>query len=192
MIEHGPDQLGFFRVEDRLDLDHAVLRVATANIATLFIIQWVRTLAVTLHERVLARELLELGGRHEACVVEQQGLVRRGGDTHQRAHLGVRNFAAPERIIDRREPGELAGNPHALPRSDQVPADPPGEPVGTRHCALDMPAAAFVELTDIGEQAMQGSIDVRCLLRDPLPQLLELATHDDCIACDSDMPVGAG
>ena len=182
MVEHGPDQLGFFGMEDGFDLDHAVLGVAAADVATLLVVQRVRVLAVTLHERVLARQLLELRGRHEPRVVEQQGLVRRRRDAQQRAHLRVRDFAAPERIIDRRELGELAGDPHALPRGDQIPADPPGEPVRTRHRALNMPAAALVELAQIGEQAMHGGIEVRRLFRNPLPQLLELAIHGDCIA----------
>jgi hypothetical protein len=37
------------------------------------------------------------------------------------------------------------------------------------------------------QPAIHGGIEVRRLFRDPLPQLLELAVHGDCIACDPDM-----
>jgi hypothetical protein len=187
VIEHGPDQLGFFRVEHGLDLDHAVLGVAAADIAALLIIPRVRVLAVALHEGVLARQLFELRGRHQPRIVEQQRLVRRRCHAHHRAHLRVRHHAAPERIINRREPGELAGDPHALSCGDQIPANPPGEPVCTRHRTLRVPAAARVELAQIGEQAMHGGIDVRGLFRNPLPQLLELAIHRDWIAHEPDI-----
>jgi hypothetical protein len=52
-----------------------------------------------------------------------------------------------------------------------------------------VPTAALVELTEISEQSMQGGVEVRRLFRNPLPQLLKLAIHDDCIASSSDMPI---
>ena len=91
-----------------------------------------RVLGMTLHEGVLARQLLELGGGHEACVVEQQGFVGRRRDAHQRSYLRVRDFAAPERIV-------IAGNSASLlatrTRSRAVTSSQP-----TRHdiqCAHD-------------------------------------------------------
>jgi len=36
---------------------------------------------------------------------------------------------------------------------------------------------------------MHGCIEVCCLFRNPLTQLLELAIHGDCIASNSDMPI---
>jgi len=113
------------------DLDHAVFGIAAADVATLLVVQRVRIPTMALYQRVLARQLLELRGRHEPRVVEQQRLVRRRCDAHQRPDLRVRDFATPERIIDPRERGELAGDPHALPCGDQIPADPPGKPVRT-------------------------------------------------------------
>jgi len=41
----------------------------------------------------------------------------------------------------------------------------------TRRRALNVPAAAFVELMQIGKQAIHGSIAVRRLLRNPFPCL---------------------
>jgi hypothetical protein len=87
VIEHGPHQLRLLGVEHGFDLDHAVFGVAAADVTPLHITGGVRVLAVTLHERVLARQLLELGGRHEPRVVEQQDLVGRRRDAHHRADL---------------------------------------------------------------------------------------------------------
>jgi len=87
VVEHGPHQLGLFGVEDGLDLDHAVLGVAPADVPALHVVVGARILAMTLHERILATHLLELSGGHEPGVLEQQGLVRRCRDAHHRAHF---------------------------------------------------------------------------------------------------------
>lgn len=58
------------------------------------------------------------------------------------------------------------------------PADSPGEPVRARPGALNVPASAPVEFTQISEQPMHRCIEVRRLLRDPLTQLLELSIHE--------------
>jgi hypothetical protein len=55
MVQHGPDQLGLLGVEDSFDLDHAILGVAAADVATLLVAHGVWGLAMTLHERILAR-----------------------------------------------------------------------------------------------------------------------------------------
>jgi hypothetical protein len=49
-----------------------ILGVAPANVATLLVARRVRILAMTLHQRVLARQLLELRRRHQPRVIEQQ------------------------------------------------------------------------------------------------------------------------
>jgi hypothetical protein len=54
VVEHGPDQLGFLGMRHGFDLDHAVVGIAAANVATLLVTQVMRVLAMTLHERVLA------------------------------------------------------------------------------------------------------------------------------------------
>jgi hypothetical protein len=59
--------------------------------------------------------------------------------------------------------------------------------VRARRRALDVPATARVELTQIGEQPMHRSIKVRRLLGDPLAQLIQLAMHDDCISFQYDI-----
>jgi hypothetical protein len=62
-------------VQHGLDLDHAILGIAAANVAALHVPHRVRVLTMTLHERVLARQLLELRRRHEPRVVQQQDLM---------------------------------------------------------------------------------------------------------------------
>jgi hypothetical protein len=54
MVEHRPDDLGLFRVQHGLDLDHAILGIAPAYVAPLFIDLRMRVLAVAQHQRVLA------------------------------------------------------------------------------------------------------------------------------------------
>jgi hypothetical protein len=54
VVEHGPDQLGLFGMEDGFDLDHAILGVTAAEAATLRVAQGMRVLAMTLNERVVA------------------------------------------------------------------------------------------------------------------------------------------
>ena len=54
VVEHGPDQLGFFRVQHGLDLDHPVFGITPADVATLLVVQRVRVPAVAMHQRVLA------------------------------------------------------------------------------------------------------------------------------------------
>jgi hypothetical protein len=112
-------------------------------------------------------------------VVEQQDLVLGRRDADEGAHLRIRDFTAPEGIPDHREFAELASHADSLAPGDQVPADPPGEPVRTRRRALNVPTAALVELTQIGEEAIHGGIEVCRLFRNPLPQLLEITIHDD-------------
>ena len=55
MVEHGPDQLGLLRMQDGLDLDHAVLGIAATDEAALLIVHRVRLLAMPLDPCVLAR-----------------------------------------------------------------------------------------------------------------------------------------
>jgi hypothetical protein len=187
MVEHGPDQLRLLGVEHGLDLDHAVLEVAPADVAALLIDLRVRILIVPLHECVLAAQLLELRGGHQPRVVEQQRLVLRRRDAQQRADLRVRHLAAPQRIVDPRELGQLARDAHVIARRHQIPADAPGQPVRARRRALDMPATARIERAQIGEQPMHRGIEVCRLLGDPLAQLLQFAIHDDLLSSDSDI-----
>jgi hypothetical protein len=166
-------------MEDRFDLDHAVLGVTAADAATLRVAQRMRVLAMTLHEGVLAGQLLELSGGHEPRVVEQQNLVLGCRDAYQGAHLRIRDFTAPEGIADHGEFAELTRHADALAPGDQVTANPPGEPVRARQRALRVPAAALVELTQIGEESIHGGIEVGCLFCNPFPELLEIAIHGD-------------
>ncbi len=166
-------------MEDGFDLDHAIFGVAAADVTPLQVTSGVWVLAMTLHEGVLARQLLELRGGHEACVVEQQGFVGRRRDAHHRAYLRVRDFAAPERIVDRGELGELIGDAHALPGRDGLPADPPRQPVCTRQRALDVPAAALIKLAEIREEPVHGGIEVCGLFCDAFAELLQIAIHGD-------------
>jgi hypothetical protein len=177
LIEHGPHQFGLVGVEDGLDLDHTILGVAAADVAALRVVVGARVLAMTLHERVPATQLLELRGGHEPRVLEQQGLVCRRCDAHHRAHLRVRHLAPSQGVFDRGKLGELAGDAHAVARGDQVPTDPPREPVRARHRALHVPPTALVELAQIGEQPVHGRIEVCRLFGDPFPQLIQLTVH---------------
>jgi hypothetical protein len=117
---------------------------------------------MTLHQRVLATQLLELRRGHEPRVIEQQHFVGRRRDAHQRPHLRLRDFAAPQGIIDHGEFPEPVGDAYALARGDQIPADPPGEPVRTRPRALHVPAAARIELAQIGESVLSDGELVTC------------------------------
>src|SRR5213595_3110460 len=110
-------------------------------------------------------------------MLEQQDLVCWRRDAHHRSHLRVRHLAATEGIIDGWKFGKLAGDADMLARGDQAPADAPREPVRARLRALQVPAALRVEFTQVSEQPMHGSIEMRRLLRDPFTQLFEL-THD--------------
>jgi hypothetical protein len=40
VVEHGPDELGLFGMQDGLDLDHAVLGIAPAQVAALLVGEW--------------------------------------------------------------------------------------------------------------------------------------------------------
>jgi len=164
-------------MKDRFDLDHAVLGVTPANVATLRVAQRMRVLAVALHECVLAGQLLELRGRHEPRVIEQQGLVLGRRDAYEGAHIRVRDFTAPEGIPDHGELAEPAGHTDTLAPGDQVTANPPGEPVRTRRRTLGVPTTALVELTQIGEESIHGSIEVCRLFCNSFPKLLEIAIH---------------
>jgi hypothetical protein len=157
-------------MEDRLDLDHAVVGIATPDIAALLIISRCRLLAVALHERVLLAQLLKLGSRHEPGILEQDRLVRFRGDARDRTYLRIRHLATPEGIVDRREAGELTGHAYPLAGRDQIPADPPGQPVRTRLRSLAEPAAPYVEVAQIREEPMQGGIEMRGLFCDSLTQ----------------------
>src|SRR6185436_13689887 len=91
-------------------------------------------------------------------------------------------------IPDHGKPGELASNPYPFAPGDRIPADPPCEPVRARGCALHVPAAALVELTQVGKESIHGCIEVCRLFRNPLSQLLEITIHGVCLAHDSDIP----
>ena len=143
-------------------------------------------LTVALHQRILAGELLELRGGHQPGVLEDHRLVGGARDAEQRTHLRVGQLTSPEGVIDQGEVGELAGDAYALARRDEVPADSPGEPVRARQRALRVPATPPIEVTQVGEQAMGRRIEVRGVLGDPFPQLLELSIHGRCIARASD------
>lgn len=94
MIEHRPDHLGLFRVQHGLDLDHAILGIAPAYVAPLFVDLRMPVLAVALYQPVLAAQLLQLRRRHQLCMLQEQHLVLRRGNAQHRAHLGVRDLAA--------------------------------------------------------------------------------------------------
>jgi len=64
VTEHGPDHLGFLGMKHRFDLDHAAVGIAPADIAALHVVLWPALLPVTLHQRILPRQLLELRGSH--------------------------------------------------------------------------------------------------------------------------------
>ena len=157
-----------------LDLDHAVVGIPAADMAALLVAQGIGIPAMTLHERVLATQRLELRGRHQSRMVEQEVRVGWRRDAQHRPYLGIRHLATPKGIVDRRELGELCGDPNVLARGDQIPADAPGEPVCARPCALCVPPAAPVELAQVGEEAMHGGVEMRRLFRDLLSQLFEL------------------
>src|SRR5215475_9112605 len=72
-------------------------------------------------------------------------------------------------------------------RRDQIPTDPPCEPVGTRSGALHVPTTAGIERSQVGQQPVGGCIEVRRLLGDPLAQLFELILHDNRISSGSDI-----
>jgi len=146
VVKHAPHQLGFLGVQDRFDLDHAVAGVAPADVATLLVVSWLRLLTVALYERVLTAQLLQLRGGGETRVLEKQGFVRRSRDPHHRAHLRVRDFPAPEGIIDRGKLAEFLSDAHTVTRGDEVPAHSPCEPVRTRQCALGAPTTTHIEL----------------------------------------------
>jgi len=63
-------------VEHGLDLDHAVLEVAPADVAALLIDPGVRVLHVPLHERVLAAQLLRTGSAVRDAVHHHRGRPR--------------------------------------------------------------------------------------------------------------------
>src|ERR1043165_8175677 len=81
--------------------------VTTPHVAALEVAQWMRILAVSLDESVLATRDLELSRRHEARVLEQEMLVGGGGDAGHRADLGVGDLPAAERAVDLGELSEL-------------------------------------------------------------------------------------
>ena len=111
--------------------------------------------------------------------IEQQYLVLGRRDAYQGAHLRIRDFTAPEGIPDHVEIAELASHADTLAPGEQVAANPPGEPVRARRRTLCVPAAALVELTQISEESIHGSIEVCCLFCNSLPKLLEIAIHGD-------------
>src|SRR5262249_741577 len=72
-------------------------------------------------------------------------------------------------------------------RRNQIPANAPCEPVGTRSGALYMPTPAGIERSQAGQQPVGGCIEGRRLLSDRLAHLLELILHDHRISSGSDI-----
>ena len=58
-------------------------------------------------------------------------------------------------------------------------------------CALRVPAAAPIERSQVGQQPMQGCVEVRRLLGDPLAQRLEIHGHGQCIARYHDIAISS-
>src|SRR5262249_55322997 len=141
---------------------------------------------VPLYEPVLATQHLELRCGHEPRVLQQQQLVGRRRDSHHRANLRIRDLTAPKRIVDRWKFAELASHADMFARRGQVPANAPGQPVRTRQRPLPIPTTSRIELAQICEQPMHGSIEVRRLLCDSFTQLFELTVHSDWISQASD------
>src|SRR6185503_14215280 len=50
-----------------------------------------------------------------------------------------------------------------------------------------MPSATGVELVQVDQQVVHGSIEMRRLFRDPFTQPIELAIHEDCISSEHDI-----
>src|SRR5262249_31024640 len=138
---------------------------------------------------VLAADGLELVPRAVPRELEQRGLVVGRRDARDRADLGVRDLAAAQGIVEEREFGEPVGDAEVLARGAEAPADAPGQPVRTAPCALGVPAAAPIERAEVGQQPMQGRVEVRRLLGDPLAQRLEILGHGQCIAPYSDIAI---
>jgi hypothetical protein len=138
---------------------------------------------------ILATDRLELVPRAVARELEQRGLVRGRRDARDRAELRVRDLAAAKGIVEEREVGEPVGDAEVLPRGTEAPADAPGQPVRAAPGALRVPAAAPIERAQVGQQPMQGGVEVRCLLGDPLAQRLEIFAHGQCIARQSNIAI---
>jgi hypothetical protein len=103
-------------------------------------------------------------------------------DARDRADLRVRDLAAAQGVVEEREVGESVGDAEVLARGAEAPADAPGQPVSAASCALHVPAAAAIERAQVGQQPMQGCVEVRRLLGNPLAQRLEIFRHGQCIA----------
>jgi hypothetical protein len=102
------------------------------------------------------------------------GLVLGCCHAGHRAHLGVAHLSALKRTVDQRQARQGTGNAHLLARGAGVESDAPAQPVSAADSALIEPAFRFIELSNAGEQAMSGRIDVRSGLRDFVGELLNI------------------
>jgi hypothetical protein len=114
-----------------------------------------------------------VGGGARAPHREQAGLGFRRGHAGQGAHLGVGQLPAGERPGEERQRSEGARHPDPLAGRAQVEAHAPAQPGGAGAEAA-VPTAAGVELTDQGEEARGGGIEVGGQLGDLVAETVEL------------------
>jgi len=164
-------------VQHGLDAHHAIGGVPACDPAPLSVRFGSGRRVVEQDGPVLAADGLELVPRAEARDLEQRGLVLGRCDARDRAELRVRDLAAAKGVVEEREVGEPVGDAEVFARCAEAPADAPGQPVSAAPCALSVPAAAPIERAQIGQQPMQGCVEVRRLLGDLLAQRLEILRH---------------
>jgi hypothetical protein len=87
-------------MEDRLDLDHAIVGIAACDAAAVRIVGGTGIRVMRANGCVLAAQRLELVAGRKACLLEEDGLVLRCGHPGDRADLGIGDLAATECIVD--------------------------------------------------------------------------------------------
>ena len=120
-----------------------------------------------------ADDALDVAGGARLADREQSLLGLRRGHPGERAHLGVGQLAAGERLGEPRQRAERAGHADALAGGAEIHPDAPGQPVGAGAEAV-VPAAARVELADEVEQVGAGGVEVGRQLGDLVAQPVEL------------------
>ena len=105
---------------------------------------------------------------------DEQPLLRlRRRHARERAHLGVRELSARQRLRQPRQRPQRPRHADALPRGPEIQPHAPRQPLGARAEAI-APAAALIELANQIEQAGGGGIEMRGQLGDAIAETFEL------------------
>ena len=159
-VERLHQDFASLRRQTSPDHEHAVLvdvrRHVTRRVAQLVVVG----LDCAVDPPPASHHLLDLRRGSGPAQVHQRLLGIRRGNTGERPHLGVGEFALAHCLAHQGQVTQGSGDSHPLTGRAGGQPDPPGQPVRAREKAA-VPAFLFIELADQDEQFIGRRVDAR-------------------------------